>query len=67
MDARNVEADNPFGMNRDDPNGEDDILINQNTVHLPINQPYKVLLRSNDVLHDFFVPEFRAKMDAVPA
>ena len=25
-----------------------------------------MLLRSNDVLHDFWVPEFRAKMDAVP-
>ena len=26
----------------------------------------KVLLRSIDVLHDFYVPEFRAKMDMVP-
>ncbi|HMC97301.1 MAG TPA: hypothetical protein VKG92_06610, partial [Flavobacteriales bacterium] len=26
----------------------------------------KVLLRSVDVLHDFYVPEFRAKMDMVP-
>lgn len=26
----------------------------------------KVLLRSHDVLHDFFVPEFRARMNIVP-
>jgi cytochrome c oxidase subunit 2 len=25
-----------------------------------------VLLRSIDVLHDFYVPEFRAKMDMIP-
>ena len=66
VDVRNIGLDNPFGMNADDPNGEDDVLINSNAVHLPVNQPFKALLRSTDVLHDFFVPEFRAKMDAVP-
>ena len=35
-------------------------------LHIPLNQPVKVLLRSIDVLHDFSVPEFRAKMDMVP-
>jgi cytochrome c oxidase subunit 2 len=35
-------------------------------MHLPLNKPVKVLLRSIDVLHDFYVPEFRAKMDMVP-
>jgi cytochrome c oxidase subunit 2 len=35
-------------------------------LHLPIGKPVKVLLRSIDVLHDFNVPEFRAKMDMVP-
>ena len=53
-------------MNPDDPNGDDDVLVDAPEVHLPIDQPFKVLLRSNDVLHNFFVPEFRAKMDAVP-
>ena len=64
--VRNIKSDNPFGMNPNDPAGEDDVLIASNTVQLPVNQPFKALLRSNDVLHDFFVPEFRAKMDAVP-
>jgi len=31
-----------------------------------VGKPVKVLLRSVDVLHDFYVPEFRAKMDMVP-
>ena len=64
--VENIRSDNPFGMNPNDPAGEDDVLVAGNRVQLPVNRPYKVLLRSNDVLHDFFVPEFRAKMDAVP-
>jgi heme/copper-type cytochrome/quinol oxidase subunit 2 len=35
-------------------------------LHLPIGKPVKVHLRSLDVLHDFYVPEFRAKMDMIP-
>ncbi len=62
----NITSDNPFGMNKSDPNGDDDVLITADTVHLAVDQPYKVWLRSNDVLHDFWVPEFRAKMDSVP-
>ena len=33
---------------------------------MPIGKPVKVLLRAVDVLHDFYVPEFRAKMDIIP-
>ncbi len=65
-DIRNINADNPFGLNPNDPNGQDDILIEDSEVHLPLDQPVKVLLRSIDVLHDFYVPEFRSKMDMVP-
>ena len=64
--ARNVSDDNPFGLNPNDPNGQDDILIDGDDMHLPIDKPVKVLLRSLDVLHDFYVPQFRAKMDIVP-
>jgi cytochrome c oxidase subunit 2 len=65
-DARNINDENPFGLNPDDPNGRDDILIEDSELHLPIGGPIKFLLRSIDVLHDFYVPEFRAKMDMVP-
>lgn len=62
----NINADNSFGINPRDPYGRDDILIETNELHLPIGQPVKVVLRSKDVLHDFYVPQFRAKMDLVP-
>ena len=65
-DTLNIDDDNPFGLNRDDPNGQDDVLIEGDDLHLPLDRPVKMLLRSIDVLHDFYVPEFRAKMDIVP-
>ncbi|MGH6927480.1 MAG: hypothetical protein ACREEV_04105, partial [Dongiaceae bacterium] len=61
-DSRNINADNPFGLNPSDPHGQDDILVDGGDLHLPLDKPVKVLLRSIDVLHDFYVPEFRAKM-----
>ena len=64
--VRNINDENPFGLNLNDPNGQDDILIEDSEVHLPIDRAVKVLMRSIDVLHDFYVPEFRAKMDMVP-
>lgn len=65
-DSRKISSENPFGLNPDDPNGKDDVLVQSDELHLPIGRPVKVLLRSLDVLHDFYVPEFRAKMDIVP-
>lgn len=65
-DVRNISPENPMGLNRDDPHGQDDVVIDNGDLHLPIGRPVKVLLRSIDVLHDFYVPEFRAKMDMVP-
>jgi cytochrome c oxidase subunit 2 len=65
-DARQITSDNPLGLNPDDPNGQDDVIIEGGELHLPIGKPVKVLLRSIDVLHDFYVPEFRAKMDMIP-
>jgi cytochrome c oxidase subunit 2 len=65
-DARNISDENPFGLNPNDPNGQDDVLVDDSELHLPLDKPVKVLLRSVDVLHDFYVPEFRAKMDLVP-
>lgn len=65
-DVKHISGDNPFGLSLDDPNGQDDILIEGDDLHLPLHKPVKVLLRSIDVLHDFYVPQFRAKMDLVP-
>jgi cytochrome c oxidase subunit 2 len=61
-----INADNAFGLNPKDPYGRDDVIVETSELHLPINRPVKMVLRSKDVLHDFYVPEFRAKMDLVP-
>jgi cytochrome c oxidase subunit 2 len=65
-DARFVSSDNPLGLNPADPVNQDDFVIVGDDLHLPIGKPVKVLLRSIDVVHDFYVPEFRAKMDLMP-
>lgn len=65
-DAQLVSAANPYGINPDDPNGRDDVLIEADYLHLPVDKPVRMLLRSLDVLHDFYVAEFRAKMDMIP-
>jgi cytochrome c oxidase subunit II len=64
--VRFVSADNPLGLDPDDPAGQDDVIVVGGDLRLPIDQPIQVLLRSKDVLHGFFVPAFRAKMDMVP-
>jgi cytochrome c oxidase subunit II len=44
------------------PNGRREI----NELHVPVGRDIKVILASEDVIHDFFVPAFRVKMDVVP-
>ncbi len=61
-----ISADNPFGLNPADPHGRDDVLVETSELRLPLGKPVKMVLRSKDVLHDFYVPQFRAKMDLVP-
>ena len=65
-DTRNVSSDNPLGIDTKDPSALDDIVIEADALHLPVGKPVKMLLRSIDVLHDFYVPQFRAKMDIIP-
>jgi len=65
-DARLISVDNPFGMDPDDPNGQDDVLVDEAIVHIPLGEPVRFWLRSKDVLHNFTVAQFRVKMDLVP-
>ncbi len=66
VDASFFGPDNPFGINPRDEAGRDDRLVTSNELHLPKDQPIKLLMRSRDVLHDFAVPQFRVKMDLLP-
>jgi len=65
-DAALISLDNPLGVVPDDPAGADDVIIEAGDLHLPVDRPVRMLLRSVDVLHNFYVPEFRGKMDMVP-
>jgi cytochrome c oxidase subunit II len=65
-DVRYLSETNPLGVDPEDPDGQDDIIVASPILHVPVDQPMKGLLRSTDVLHDFAVPEFRIKMDLVP-
>lgn len=65
-DAHLITVDNPFGLDPNDPVGQDDVLVANPQLHLPIDKPVKLLLRAKDVNHQFAVPQFRMKMDMVP-
>lgn len=44
------------------PEGQQEI----NELHVPVGYPVKMTMTSQDVIHSFFVPAFRVKMDVVP-
>lgn len=44
------------------PSGKREI----NSLHIPVDQPVRLTMTSEDVIHDFFVPAFRVKMDVLP-
>ena len=60
-----VDPTNLIGLDDKDPNSKDDI-VTANDMHIPMNKPVVVRLRSKDVIHSFFLPNFRVKQDAVP-
>ncbi len=60
-----ISPKNLFGIDLSDPAAQDDIL-SYTELHLPVNRPVLLHIRAKDVLHSFFIPSFRAKMDAVP-
>jgi len=44
------------------PEGQREI----NTLHVPVGRPIKLTMTSEDVIHSFYVPAFRVKMDVLP-
>jgi cytochrome c oxidase subunit 2 len=61
----NDASGNFLGLDDKDPAAKDDITT-QNIMAVPVNKPVRVVLRSKDVTHSFFVPQLRVKQDAVP-
>ena len=58
-------AKNNLGVDFNDPASHDDIHVNT-TMHIPVGVPVKMVIHSQDVIHDVGLPHFRLKMDAVP-
>ena len=63
-DFRLTDATNRFGQDWTDLKNADDIHVNN--IVLPVNKKVRVRITAKDVLHDFYLPQFRVKMDAVP-
>lgn len=63
-DFRLIEGANSLGMDFTDPKTHDDFMSNE--LVLPVGQKIRVRITAKDVLHDFYLPHFRVKMDAVP-
>jgi cytochrome c oxidase subunit 2 len=40
--------------------------VTLNEITVPVDRTVRVTLRSKDVIHSFFLPNFRVKQDAVP-
>ena len=63
-DFRKISALNPIGQDWSDTKNLDD--FQPNDIVLPVGKKVRVRILSRDVLHDFDLPHFRVKMDAVP-
>ena len=56
---------NPTGLDSTDLAAHDDIVV-RNQLHVPVGRPIVVYLTSEDVIHSFYVPQFRVRQDVVP-
>lgn len=56
---------NMLGIDWKDAASHDDIHV-PTTMHVVVNKPVKLVINSQDVIHDVGLPAFRMKMDAVP-
>ncbi len=63
-----IALQNPLGKDWSDPDGKDDDCVYSpgRRIYVPVNRPVEVRLMSMDVIHDFFIPNFRAQLYAVP-
>lgn len=63
-DAALISNDNKFGVPPEDESGHDDFTTNE--LVIPVGRPVHIFLNSRDVIHSFYVPNFRLYQDAVP-
>ncbi|MCC5917134.1 MAG: cytochrome c oxidase subunit II [Cryomorphaceae bacterium] len=63
--VRLIEGANTLGVDPNDLNGLDDIIVS-GELHLPVNRPVLFKFRAQDVIHSAYMPHFRAQMNCVP-
>ena len=61
---RNISGTNPLGQVWTDNKNLDDQHVSE--IVLPVGKKVRVRITAQDVLHNFYLPHFRVKMDAVP-
>jgi len=64
-DPKFMSAGNPLGLDPGDPDSKTNVVVT-NELHVVNNRPVRVEIHSVDVIHSFFLPNFRVKQDAVP-
>lgn len=64
-DYKLTSASNQIGQDFTDPKSWDDVVPGQE-LYLPEGKKVRVRIIAKDVLHNFYLPHFRVKMDAVP-
>ncbi len=64
IDKKHVSPTNELGINWEDKKSHDDFMSDK--LYLVKNRPVLMKLGAQDVLHSFFLPHFRVKMDCVP-
>jgi cytochrome c oxidase subunit 2 len=63
-DVKKISLQNPFGTDASDSRTAQDVISPD--LVIPVGRPVHVLLHSRDVIHSFYVPEFRLYQDCVP-
>ncbi|MBL7778693.1 MAG: cytochrome c oxidase subunit II [Chitinophagales bacterium] len=64
IDTEHITPTNELGINWDDKNSHDDFMADK--MYIVKDRPVLVKIGALDVLHSFYLPHFRVKMDAVP-
>jgi cytochrome c oxidase subunit II len=61
-----VPGTNDLGIDFNDPKSLDDVISSSGDIVLPKGKKIRVRITSKDVLHNFYLPHFQVKMDAIP-
>lgn len=64
MDVRKISPANRWGTDEENPLTAQDVISTD--LVIPVGRPVHVLLHARDVIHSFYVPEFRLYQDCVP-